>query len=704
MQAAAFRRIISKSRRNVTFPQRILNDARLQTSPHQFQRKLHHVSKVSTSNGSGGSHQRRFVSKMREPASQIPDLDDEYIDDYMMDGKDIKTAEDMDFYDALTDEYFPSDEVDEIKEAEEEEARRQGIRDELDSRKGRLWQDPWEITDDDWSSGKAYDDLPDWTEELCSRVSLERVKIFPEGVPTLTELARTPLPSSPPPHPALGNPAPYLKYRKNMMKNHIRDAVVQFAEPKVRNILEMKDWDEKQAAIDELFEEVVDALKSDGIKDKDDDLIKVVIGSQPKFPQLVEKALEEYLQSVVRNEKQSVNGEQESGNTTSEVSTPIFMDFMKVPGSSLDKDGVPKLLYPLKSHAKHGPGRMVEEWELAANEKTRRIMHRECISKIAKAMTDSTTGCARVVVTGNKGVGKSASLAAIVASARLSGHIVLYLPDGDRLRKHGFYIEPNSHRCNADGSKMFDLPILSQEVCEQLLTSHKDDFDDIIVSKECIEKMMSGDQLKKLDKMIAEPSEDGSISLQKVLEIGSDRENTSLSASCYSAAIETLMNQESKQFTIVADQFNCYFDHGHYFHEEYDSSVRRAIPSQKITLFQPILHAFGVEKSPDGEVVTSQLLPMKRTTVIAGVTESHAVPKQITESLTDKMIEVGVTSVAVPQYSPIEVEHILANFEITGIGRLRFDRGETVMNSQEVSYLRMISGGVGQNLLDACIQ
>jgi hypothetical protein len=180
MQAAAFRRIISKSRGITTISStRVLNDAGFQSSPHQFYRNVHSLSKLPTSHGSGWSNQRRFVSKMREPASQIPDLEDDYIDDYMVDGKDIKTAEDMDFYDALTDEYFPSDEVDEIKEAEEEEARRQGIRDELDSRKGRLWQDPWELTDDDWGSGKAYDDLPDWTEELCSRVSLERVKVFP---------------------------------------------------------------------------------------------------------------------------------------------------------------------------------------------------------------------------------------------------------------------------------------------------------------------------------------------------------------------------------------------------------------------------------------------------------------------------------------------------------------------------------------------
>jgi small subunit ribosomal protein S29 len=41
--------------------------------------------------------------------------------------------------------------------------------------------------------------------------------------------------------------------------------------------------------------------------------------------------------------------------------------------------------------------------------------------------------------------------------------------------------------------------------------------------------------------------------------------------------------------------------------------------------------------------------------------------------------------------------------EAIGIGRLRFDRGDTVMNKNEMGFLRMISGGVGQKLLDNCI-
>ena len=54
-------------------------------------------------------------------------------------------------------------------------------------------------------------------------------------------------------------------------------------------------------------------------------------------------------------------------------------------------------------------------------------------------------------------------------------------------------------------------------------------------------------------------------------------------------------------------------------------------------------------------------------------------------------------------FSDLEVEHILANFEATGIGNLRLDRGDTVMNDQEVAYLKMVSGSIGQKLLDSTV-
>ena len=60
--------------------------------------------------------------------------------------------------------------------------------------------------------------------------------------------------------------------------------------------------------------------------------------------------------------------------------------------------------------------------------------------------TPPVDGGCRVYVRGARGTEKSAALATIVASARLSGHILLYLPDGDRLRKNGLYIVPNERR------------------------------------------------------------------------------------------------------------------------------------------------------------------------------------------------------------------------------------------------------------------
>jgi Mitochondrial ribosomal death-associated protein 3 len=50
---------------------------------------------------------------------------------------------------------------------------------------------------------------------------------------------------------------------------------------------------------------------------------------------------------------------------------------------------------------------------------------------------------ARVLVTGRQGTGKAAALAAIVATARTSGSMVLYLPEGDNMSQNGYYIVPN---------------------------------------------------------------------------------------------------------------------------------------------------------------------------------------------------------------------------------------------------------------------
>lgn len=99
----------------------------------------------------------------------------------MSDIQDLKTAKGTDVYDPLAEEYYPVsiDDEDKGEAAEIEEARKQAIRDGLDAKTGRLWEDRWSLTDEDWSTGKAFDDLPDWNEEICSRVSRERVRVHP---------------------------------------------------------------------------------------------------------------------------------------------------------------------------------------------------------------------------------------------------------------------------------------------------------------------------------------------------------------------------------------------------------------------------------------------------------------------------------------------------------------------------------------------
>mmetsp|Transcript_1260 Transcript_1260/g.1184 ORF Transcript_1260/g.1184 Transcript_1260/m.1184 type:complete len:129 (-) Transcript_1260:87-473(-) len=126
----------------------------------------------------------------------------------------------------------------------------------------------------------------------------------------------------------------------------------------------------------------------------------------------------------------------------------------------------------------------------------------------------------------------------------------------------------------------------------------------------------------------------------------------------------------------------------------------------------------GVQKNENGKsftVTTENPTLMKRGSIIAAGTESRAVAGQFTAALEEALSsssssttgthdgDCAINVMEVPVFSPLEVEHILANFEVIGIGRLRFDRGETVLDDQEVAFLRMVSGGAGQNLLDACV-
>jgi len=484
-----------------------------------------------------------------------------------------------------------------------------------------------------------------------------------------------------------------------------------------------------------------------------DDFVGSVLASQPNFPILVERALEAFLRDVVKQEMvvPAEGDASSSSDTKDEDAIPIFMDFHKIKDSNAKADFnglVPKLLYPLKVHHKKGTGRMIEEWELAANTTTKRIMARQCMRDVARhlltassttTIEDNTTtndeeGC-RIYVRGKKGTGKTAALAAIVASARLSGHIVLYLPDGDRLRKNGFYIVPNEKR-----EGVYDLPMLAQEVCGELLESHGRDMEGMVLEdgEDCLAEFFTKSELRNLMKSIGGSSGDDdkgkgkknkgkgnkraeeantkastppSLSLNVLLKIGS--EDVEFSSGIYTAVVQNLTNQSQTPFTVVMDEFNCYFDRGHYFHQNYDPTVVKSIPPNRISLFKPLLAAIGLEKDDDGTIRSVEPIPIQRGGIVVGTSESRSVGQSVMEAL-DDAIDTGVvvdgggggsyiTAVDVPQYSPLEVEHVLANFEVTGIGRLRFDQGATVMDEQEVAYLRMVSGGVGQKLLDSCI-
>jgi hypothetical protein len=587
-----------------------------------------------------------------------------------------------------------------------------------------------------------------------------------DGILTLETLANLPLPPPPPPHPGHGEAPAYASHRKSYIFKQIYEKVQELAKPRIDSILKLSDWNEKQDEIDELFESIefelkesetilgkhpmfgewvesalerylqsveqkernkttqrlLDSAKSmaaaklSEIVEKPDatwkekrEALEELAGTlevelrkedrdlarHPQFDILVKRALKRYAREA-GVEGDGGDGEDGSAlrqSAPDDMATPVFMDLYD------PDDGpsvvVPKILHPLAPHSRDGPGRMVEEWELAAHKQTKRVMLRQCTRQMARILSDNDSS--RIVVTGQQGVGKTAALTAIVASARKSGNIVLYLPDGDRMKRNFYYIEPNARR-----EGIFDLPVLSQEVCDQLLESHGSDLEGMTADSETINQFFTEPQIKRL------PTESThKVSLLELLREG--KENHSMAAMCYAAVVHTLMNQTEKPFVMVLDDFNSYFDHGEYFHMEYDEQVKKSIPPDQVSLFQPALNALGLTVSNEERVKPS--LSIKRGAIVVGMTESKAVSVRVTEALTESAQRTATDPDAsapmhvleVPRYSIMETDHIISNMEVIGIGRLRFDRGDTVMNDQEVAYLRMLSGGSGQHLLDACI-
>ena len=247
---------------------------------------------------------------------------------------------------------------------------------------------------------------------------------------------------------------------------------------------------------------------------------------------------------------------------------------------------------------------------------------------------------------------------------------------------------------------MYDLQDLSQEACAAFVASHGKDIVGMEADKATMGKFFKETQLTKIEGYSGE-----GMGLVELLKHAAERKQNA--PMCFSVVVETLMNQTEKSFLLVMDEFNCYYDKGHYFHMSYDENVREPIPYDRINLFEHALSAMALSIDIEDEHVAPPKL-MKKGAIIVGVSDSRSVPRKVTDGLT-QVAQIQATSddplvvVEVPRFSDVEVDHIVANFESIGLGNMRLDRGDTVMNDQEVAYLKMVSGAIGQKLLDASV-
>ena len=529
-------------------------------------------------------------------------------------------------------------------------------------------------------------------------------------IPLLRDLAHLPLPPPPPPLPGHQQSKAYALYRQRVHYQRILDEVTALAEPQIGAIQKLEDWDDKQEAVDVLFEDIEYKLQRQ----------QVILGKHPHFGKWVERALEEFLRRTQAKAKKEAAAAALSGGTTDESSSsskeealdddtdhspplPLFMDCFD-PAVDSAEAPVPKILHPLKPKPERqgqSRGRMVEEWEMAAHRTTKRILLRQCTRRMAQVLCESEDNAeaARVYLHGRVGIGKTAAMLAVVASARKSGSIVVFVPEGDQFHQNGFYCVPNEKK-----KGIFDVPILTQGVCQDLLDMHREDMVSFQADTATMETHFTEDQLKSVTGY--EPG--GSIAVNDLLEVAVKEKE--LAPMCYSVVMDVLMNQDEKHFVLAFDEFNCYHAPGHYFHMAYDDFYKnpKSIPYDQISLFKPAMDAMAIYSVPehdeDHEIQIREPVLMKRGAVIVGTSESKAIARRVTDGLTRSAVhDPGVHVIEVPRLSALEVEHVVANYECIGFGKLRLDQGETVMNSQEVAFLRMVSGAEPERLMNACI-
>lgn len=321
-----------------------------------------------------------------------------------------------------------------------------------------------------------------------------------------------------------------------------------------------------------------------------------------------------------------------------------------------------------------------------------------------RAVEGDEDATARILLTGVRGVGKSASLTALAASARHSNHIVLFVPQTNRLRTLGYYIIPSP-----DTPGLFDLPRLAIELNEQLLVNHEDLLadmmitDDIALPQLLIELLVSPPHTEEAsDDQLKSPTSKSSYSCTDLLRVGvSNEEYSSL---IYSRVMRHLQQQTNVPFHIIVDDYNTLYEKGKFYHEDYDYEVQESIPNHKITLFRPLLGVGFSDVFDDGEQQeeNTEIASNPKGSFVCATSERRAVPNADTK----RLIQAATKNdndivVEVPRYSPIEVKHILANFECTGIGLLRDEDDNTINDPKEVAYHQMVSGMRGHKLLDS---
>jgi small subunit ribosomal protein S29 len=362
------------------------------------------------------------------------------------------------------------------------------------------------------------------------------------------------------------------------------------------------------------------------------------------------------------------------------TAAPLFMDVFQ-PSRNDDDDPETKkdTSYPISGPARGVP----DEWDLAAHKTTKRIMLRQCMRHVATHLL--LPHGRQFYLDGPKGVGKSAALNALVIAARRSGRVVLFLPDGDVMTQRGVYVEPSPTR-----EGVFDLPVMAQRLNEQLMVVHGAQLTGLTAERADLEEVFTPKQLKAVvESFRKEEGGDAtgsSIPLVHVLRKGI--EEAKLATGAYRTAIKTLTSDPNLRFLMVVDEINTYHDGGQYYHEKYDFHVQKPIPPRLISLFDPFLNPHNYNN----------------ISLITAPTHSRSISPKVTTQLSNEMAnDDNVTVVNVPRYSDVEARAMIAHYESTGIGRLRFDRGDVLGDDQEVEYIKMVSGRRGDIFLRECL-